>query len=205
MDRTRHRAARLLVVPFVAAALLVAATVSSAAAADPTFPFDWKIDASTHLKKLHQTVNVPTGRFVGTVDLATGALTGHISLPPATSTIGLAGIGLATATFQISEVEPVHGHIDFTTLQATATSVFDIRIVRASPALLPFLNLVGNSCTTSTPVTVTMSGAASLTAASTFSGTYTIPKLAHCGLATTALNLVVPGPGNTFTAVATPQ
>ena len=44
-----------------------------------------------------------------------------------------------------------------------------------------------------------------LTAASTFTGTYAIPQLAHCGLATTALNLVVPGPGNTFTAVATPQ
>ena len=98
------------------------------------------------------------------------------------------------------------GHIDFATLRATATSVFNIKVVRVSPALAPFVNLVGNSCTTSTPVTVTMSGLASLTAASTFSGTYTIPKLAGCGLAaTTALNLVVPGPGNTFTAVAAPR
>jgi hypothetical protein len=189
----------------MAAVVLTAASTTAAGAADATFPFDWKVDASTHLKKLNQTVNVPTGRFVGSVDLVTGDLTGHITLPPASTTVNIAGIGLARATFQITEVRPVTGHVDFTTLQATATSVFDIKVVRASPALLPFVNLVGNSCQTSTPVTVTMSGAASLTAPSTFTGTYTIPKLAHCGLATTALNLVVPGPGNTFTAVATPQ
>jgi len=204
MARTLSRSLRLLVVPILAATVLLAAA-APAGAADPSFPFDWKIDAKTHLAKLNQDVTVPTGSFVGSVDLVTGALTGRITLPPATSTVSLAGIGLARATFQISEVQPVTGHVDFTTLQATATSVFDIKVVKASPALLPFVNLVGNSCKTSTPVTVTMSGAASLTAASTFSGTYTIPKLEHCGLATTALNLVVPGPGNTFTAVATPR
>ena len=198
------RSLRLLCVPVVAATLALA-SASSASAANPTFPFDWKVDASTHLKKLNQTVKVPTGSFVGSVNLATGQLTGHITLPPASTTVSLAGIGLARATFQISEVQPVSGHVDLATLQATATSVFDIKVVKASPALLPFVNLVGNSCKTATPVTVTMTGLASLTAASTFTGTYTIPKLAHCGLATTALNLVVPGPGNTFTAVAAPR
>jgi hypothetical protein len=203
MRATAVRSQRLLCIPVIAATVAIAS--ASSAAADPIFPFNWKIDASTHLAKLNQTVKVPTGSFVGGVDLATGTLTGNITLPPATTTVRLAGIGLARATFQISEVQPVTGHVDFTTLQATATSVFNIKVVRASLVLLPFLNLVGNSCTTSTPVTVTMSGVASLTAPSTFSGTYTIPPLAHCGLATTALNLVVPGPGNTFTAVATPQ
>ena len=205
MTRIRHRTARWIALPVMTAALLTVASTNAAGGADATFPFNWKVDASTHLQKLNQTVNVPTGSFVGSVDLVTGDLTGHITLPPASTTVSIAGIGLARATFQISEVRPVTGHVDFTTLQATATSVFDIKVVRASPVLLPFVNLVGNSCQTSTPVTVTMSGAASLTAASTFTGNYTIPNLAHCGLATTALNLVVPGPGNTFTAVATPQ
>jgi hypothetical protein len=204
MRRAVPRSLRLLALPVIAATML-AATASSVGAADPSFPFDWKVDASTHLKKLNQTVKVPTGSFVGSVNLATGQLTGHITLPPASTTVSLVGIGLARATFQISEVQPVSGHVDLATLQATATSVFDIKVVKASPTLLPFVNLVGNSCKTATPVTVTMTGLASLTAASTFSGTYTIPKLAHCGLATTALNLVVPGPGNTFTAVAAPR
>ena len=49
-----------------------------------------------------------------------------------------------------------------------------------------------------------MNGTANLSGASTFSSTYTIPDLANCGLATTALNLVIPGPGNTFSAVVQP-
>ena len=40
--------------------------------------FDWNIDASTHLAKLNQTVNVPQGSFTGSVDIVTGELTGHI-------------------------------------------------------------------------------------------------------------------------------
>lgn len=180
-------------------------TAPQASAANPTFPFDWNINASTHLKKLNQTVNVPQGSFTGSVDLVTGELTGSIALPPASSTVKLAGLPLATATFQISQVQPVSGHVDFATLQATATSVFNIKVVKASPVGLPFVNLVGNSCTTAQPVTVTMSGLASLTSSSTFSGTYTIPPLKSCGLATAALNLVVPGPGNTFTATASPK
>jgi len=204
MRPTFVRPLRLLAIPVIAAVLSVVAA-SPAGAADPTFPFDWKVDATTHLAKLNQTVTVPTGSFVGSVDLLTGELTGHISLPPATTTVTLAGIGLARATFQIAEVQPVTGHVDFTTLQTTATSVFNIKVVKATPALLPFVNLVGSSCTTATPVTVTMSGVASLTSSSTFSGTYTIPKLVNCGLATIALNLVVPGPGNTFTAVVAPK
>jgi hypothetical protein len=67
------------------------------------------------------------------------------------------------------------------------------------------VNLVGTTCMTSKPVSVTMSGPASLGAPSVFSGVYTIPPLQNCGLATTALNLVLPGPGNTFSASATPK
>jgi len=49
-----------------------------------------------------------------------------------------------------------------------------------------------------------MSGTAVLGGASTFSGTFTMPPFKNCGLKTTAINLVLAGPGNTFTATATP-
>lgn len=204
MTHIARRILTILAVP-VALAVSAVATAPAAAAANPTFPFDWKVTATTHLKKLDQTVTVPPGRFRGSVDLVTGNLTGSISLPPATTTVKLAGVGLATATFKIAQVKPVTGHVDFATLKTKATSVFDIKVVRASPVGLPTVNLVGDSCKTSTPVRVTMSGAASLTGSSTFRGTYTIPPLQQCGLSTAALNLVVPGPGNTFTAVASPR
>ncbi|HEV2309020.1 MAG TPA: hypothetical protein VGU73_00740, partial [Acidimicrobiia bacterium] len=67
------------------------------------------------------------------------------------------------------------------------------------------VNLVDSGCTTSKPIMVTMSGVFSLTAPSTFSGTYTIPTFEHCGPLTVALNQLIPGPGNTFTATFVPQ
>ncbi|MGZ6894649.1 MAG: Calx-beta domain-containing protein [Acidimicrobiia bacterium] len=171
---------------------------------DVRFPFDYVVDATTHLKKLNQDVTVPTGTFTGVVDLTTGALSGDISLPPAQMTLNLLGFGLVTANMQIVESQPVTGTLDPSTFAINATAIFDIRIISAYPSATPTLNVVGDSCRTSQPVSVTMAGTANLTGASTFSSTYTIPNLETCGLATTALNLVVPGPGNTFTAVVQP-
>jgi hypothetical protein len=204
MSRYLYRACAVLAIPSLAFAATIA-TATPASAANPTYPFNWYINATTHLKKLDQTVKVPRGTFKGSVDLVTGRLTGNIALPPATSTVTLAGVGLATATFKIAQVKPVTGKVNFTTFHTTATSVFNIKVTKVSPVLLPSVNLVGDSCTTSKPVTVTMSGTASLTAASTFRGTYTIPPLKDCGATTVALNQLVPGPGNTFTAVASPK
>jgi hypothetical protein len=50
-----------------------------------------------------------------------------------------------------------------------------------------------------------MSGKASFTGPSTFTGSYTIPQFANCSLATPVLNQLIPGPGNSFKAVATPK
>jgi hypothetical protein len=203
MNRTCRHLTSLLAVPAVLAAVTLSAP--AAGAANPTFPFDWSIKASTHLQKLNQTVSVPKGSFKGRVDLVTGKLTGSITLPPASTTMQVAGVGLATATFKIAQVKPVTGTVSFSTFQAKATSVFDIKVTKVAPALTPSVNLVGSSCKTSIPVKVTMAGKASLTASSTFKGTYTIPPLAGCGLLTPVLNQLVPGPGNTFTAVASPK
>jgi hypothetical protein len=49
-----------------------------------------------------------------------------------------------------------------------------------------------------------MKGIAHLDKPSTFTGTFTIPKFKTCGLATAALNQLIPGPGNTFSATSTP-
>ena len=177
---------------------------TSVVVTDLLFPFNWDVDASTHLKKLNQDVTVPTGNFTGVVDLTTGQLSGDITLPPAQMTLNLAGIGLVTANMQIVEAQPVTGTLDPSNFAVSATAVFNINIPSAYPSATPTVNVVGDSCTTSAPVSVTMTGTANLTGASTFSGAYTIPNLKTCGVATTALNLVVPGPGNTFTAVVQP-
>ncbi len=171
---------------------------------DILFPFNWDVDATTHLKKLNMDVTVPTGNFSGVVDLTTGELSGDITLPPAQVTLSLAGFGLVTANMQITETQPITGHLDPATFAVSATAVFDIHVLSAYPTATPSVNLVGDSCKTSTPVSVTMDGTANLSGSSTFSGLYTIPPLENCGLATTALNLVIPGPGNTFSATVAP-
>ena len=186
---------------------ILVAVCAPAASADTKIPFSYTVNASTHLKKLNQTVTVPPGSFTGKIDLETESLKGAITLPNATFTLKLAGIvPLVTATFHIVETKPVTGTIDFTRqpFPVTATSVFDIQVVSLYAGIVP-VNLVGDHCATSKPVKVAMSGVANIGAPATFSGPYTIPKLANCGALTTALNLVIPGPGNTFTAQATPN
>jgi hypothetical protein len=188
---------------FAASLITAAATPSFAARPASGIPFNYDITATTTLKKLNQTVTIKHGSFTGSINLSTLKLTGAITLPEATAPISIAGLpALATATFKISEVGPVTGKVDFAKATATATSVFNIQIVSITPAGLP-INLVGDNCTTSKPVKVTISG--SLKAPITFSGTYTIPPLQNCGALTPALNQVVPGPGNNFTAVARPK
>ena len=190
-----------LVAALAGAGAVVLAPPASAA----PLPIEQRIDAVAHIASLDQDVEIEGGSFTGTVDPATGALTGTISLPPASSFVNLAGlIPAARATFAMTPVGPATGTVDLAGGTASITSTFDIRVPEIDPLGVGLVNLSTPTCTTVTPITVTMSGPFNLTGASTFSGTFTIPQFQDCGLATAALNLLAPGPGNTFTATATP-
>jgi hypothetical protein len=180
------------------AALATAALAVPAGASDEKIPINDTVNAQTTLKTLQQTVTVPPGTFKGSIDDVTGVLTGKLKLPNASTTLSLVGIGLVTATFHIAPTKPVRGTLG-AGLVLHAKSVFNIDVRSVTP-LGTQLNLVGSKCATSKPVTLKISGVTDPLGTSTYSGTYTIPPLANCGLATVALNLVVPGSGNTFTA-----
>ena len=206
--RTRSLVGPILVGFVVVSAIAELAAAQPAAAfrkGDSTIGFAFKIQASTHVQKLDQTITPPPGTFKGQIDIEQQRLSGSIKLPPATFTMDLAGaLPLVTGTAQIVQAKPVTGTINFKTLLVRATATFNIRLTNLSPALVP-VNLVGNTCRTATPVRVTMTGTANLAGKSTFSGTFTIPPFAGCGTGTTtAINQLIPGPGNTFTATATP-
>ena len=173
---------------------------SASASAGHLIPITWNVNAKTHLKNLNLDVIVPQGTFVGTIDLATGDLKGNLNLPPATTKIKLFGFPLASATFAIQPTGPITGHVDLATFAVTVNASFNFAITRASASFLPRLNLVGNTCRGVKPVTVNMSGQIDLRNGSTFTSTYSVPKFTGCGLLTPILNLIVPGPGNTFTA-----
>jgi len=204
MGTTRRIVSTGLVLAAVSVCGAFGAVVPAARAeASTSLPVHYTVRASTTLAKLHQTVTVPPGTFTGTIDLGSGVLEGNLSLPPATTTVGLAGVGLANATFQLSPTGPVRATVDFSSLVVTATASFNVLITSVEPLGLP-VNLVGTSCGTSRPVSVTFSGKLSFTGASTFSGVYGIPPLDGCGLLTPVLNLLIPGPGNQFTASFAP-
>ena len=188
----------------VAALALALAATGPSASADAMYPVTATVEASTHIAKTGMNITVPPGSFNGAVNLANGAFNGTLSLPPAAVTIKLLGeVPLADATFAISP-GPISGQVDFATLSVTTTSTFHIRVTKVAPHGTD-VNLVGSGCTTSKPITVTMSGVFSLTAPSTFRGIYTIPTFEHCGALTVGLNQLIPGPGNTFNATFVPQ
>ena len=119
-------------------------------------------------------------------------------------------------TTSVVSTKPVTGTVNIGTLQVKTTSTFNIHIKsmylanprprsrsrrdRAPLSLppLPNINLVGDGCGTSKPISVTMAGKASFDKPSTFKGMFTIPNFVNCGAMTEFINQQIPGPGNTF-------
>jgi hypothetical protein len=175
---------------------------------DSIIGFDYKIDATTVIKKSNQTMTVKGGKFHGEVDFDRGEIAGSIKLPDAKSTVG-AGPAAVQIVARTIPTAPVSGKINLDTFKVTSTSHFLLKIVSMTPVVpgglpLPKINLVGNSCQTVAPINVTMSGIAHLGAPSTFRGTFSIPNLANCQGMENVLNQLIPGPGNTFIATARP-
>lgn len=196
------RRGRLPLLTTMSALLIAAAAFTAApASADTIIPINWNVNATTHIKSLNMDVVVPQGTFNGAFDLTDGSLSGNLALPPASKSIELFGMPIASTTFAMTQNGPITGHVDLATMTATVNTSFNFAITKATLSFLPWLNLVGSSCRGSAPINVTLSGPVSLTGTSSFSATYTLPKLTGCGfLLTPILNLIIPGPGNTFTA-----
>lgn len=187
---------------FLGLAALSMASVSLApsASADPDIPLDLPSKATIHLKKLNLDTE-GTGRFVGSVDLATGELTGELKMDATETGVDLLGIRAATIGVQVATAQPVSGKINLQTFEVEATASFNIKVLYVRPLGIKWLNLVGNRCTTKTPVSIVVKGIADpATFAVTLSGEFEIPKFKDCGLTTPILDLLVSGPGNTFTS-----
>lgn len=184
----------------IAGALVCAiVAVQSPSAWADTFQLDQTVDATTTLAKLHQTVVIPQGTFHGTINESNGAVKGTLRLPPASTTVRIAGIGVATATFSLAPTGPVRGRFHFSTYEIVATSTFNIIVSSVKPLGLP-VNLVPKGCGTSSPISLQFHGTISPINGGTVSGTYTIPSLRSCGALTLALTAALAGPNNAFSA-----
>lgn len=195
-SRTVIRRTALATAATGAAAALVLGGAPSASAAP--IGVGWDANVTTTVKKLNQQITFPQTRFKAQVDLTTGAITGDLNLPDATSTLKLGSLPLAKVTLGVIPTKPVAGQL--TGLKVTANQEFTIHLKRIEPLGLP-INLVGSNCKTVTPVKATLNGELTgLFDPYTLTGDYTIPKFANCGFSTWLINLLIPGSGNTMTA-----
>ncbi len=99
---------------------------------------------------------------------------------------------------------PITGHVDLATFAVDTTASFNVKLAKLTPHGTD-LNLVGDGCTTMTPISVRMQGVVNPATGGTFASTYTIPQFQDCGLLTPVISALVSGPGNTFVASFAPH
>jgi hypothetical protein len=193
-----RRAAAVSAASVLAISGVLASGVTSASA-DTTATIKYPVNGTTHLAVPNANLTLGPGHLLSTADLNTDTLTATLTLPPATGSFNELGVVPVTATAKLINDGPTTGTINGSTGAVTTTSNIIMRITSLTVAGIP--TPVGNTCQTSTPVSVTVNSQPgfSILKGGSLDGTYTIPDFANCGLATVLINLTLPGSGNTIT------
>lgn len=174
----------------------IAATAGTASAAS-ILHAKYKVSGSTFLAGPSSTLNLGPGSLSARLNTNTGKLTATLALPPATGSFTEFGIIPVTATAKFINDGPTTGKVKNGTVSTTST--ITLQLTNLSIAGIPVP--VGNSCETAQPVVVSLQSQKgfSVLDGGTMAGTYTIGDFAHCGLATSVINLTIPASGNTIT------
>jgi hypothetical protein len=190
---------RLAGILFASAAVAGAVGMGvSPASADTTISLTYPVSGSTYINAIHSSIPLGPGTLSATADLTTSAITGSVNLPPATGSFKELGFVPVTATTAFVEQGQTTGTLESDGgIQATSHITLKLTSLKVAGIPVP----VGNSCQTAIPATIPLTSQAGFNALTggTVSGTYTIPKFAHCLLATPLINLTLPGPDNTIT------
>lgn len=170
----------------------------SPASADTTVSLTYPVSGSTYINAIHTSIPLGPGTLSATADLTTSAVTGSVNLPPATGSFKELGLVPVTATTAFVEQGQTTGTLE-SNGGISATSHITLKLTSLKVAGIPVP--VGNSCQTAVPATITLTSESGFNALTggTVTGTYTIPRFAHCLLATPLINLTLPGPNNTIT------
>jgi hypothetical protein len=181
-------------------ALGIVAASAGPASADVIVHAKYKVTGSTYVKAGNFTMPLGPGKLASTLDANTGKITATLTLPEATASYKQDGLVPVTATTQLINDGPTTGTLNFDTGAVSTTSMITLRIVSMSVSGVSVP--VGSSCETTEPTAVSVSGQPpkfNILKGGSLTGTYTIPQFANCGLATTVINLTIPGSGNTIT------
>jgi hypothetical protein len=169
------------------------------ASADTSITATYPVSGSTFIKALNSTVSLGPGTLTSTVDLNTSAVTSStLSLPPATGSFKELGFIPVTATTAFVQDGNATGTVSLSKNTVSVTTQVTMQLTSLKIAGVPVL--IGKSCQTSAPATITVSSQPGFNVLNggTVAGTYTIPKFSHCGLGTLLINLTIPGSGNTI-------
>lgn len=169
------------------------------ASADTSITATYPVSGSTFIKALNSTVSLGPGTLTSTVDLNTSAVTSStLSLPPATGSFKELGFIPVTATTAFVQDGNATGTVSLSNNTVSVTTQVTMQLTSLKIAGVPVL--IGKSCQTSAPATITVSSQPGFNVLNggTVAGTYTIPKFSHCGLGTLLINLTIPGSGNTI-------
>lgn len=195
--RLRRRTRALVGGALAAVAFAVAGPVQPAAAA-PT-PITLSGDATSHLGWLiNADVNFPA-TFDGSVDLATSAIEGEMTMGEGTISFNALGLLPATTTVQLDFTEPVTGTIDLATLQVTVEATFEIHLTSFKLFGLEGLDPTLD-CRAAEPITATLTGPFDPAGGITLDGTYGIGAFVDCGFWNDWITLFTSAEGHTIHA-----
>ena len=161
--------------------------------------------ATTTIKKSGQSATT-NGFVFSTYNLKTSDLSSNVMLGDFKMPVMLGKLRVAWATIEQIPTGKAVGSIDPNTHQVTQTQQVNLHVKDISLTGKGLINLVGPNCTTSSPVTMQLSGKmGGLFDPIQLNGTYSIPKFANCGILTDAVNNQVAGDGNTLALTLTPR
>ncbi|MFD0852806.1 hypothetical protein ACFQ07_11250, partial [Actinomadura adrarensis] len=173
-------------------------SVPTAANAEPFLTVNYPFTGTSHINATNSDLELGPGVLNSTLDLATGAVTANMQLPPAPGSFDAFGFIPVTVTTTMTEAGPTTGQVDLTSGAVSTTSNVVLQLSDLKIVGIPFP--VGSDCKSETPATINLNSEAdwSILLGGTLSGTYTITDFRNCGLPTFLINLLVPGPDNTL-------
>ena len=199
--------ARAAVAACAAALSLGVASVQPASAA-PLPLTNWTANVKTHVGALvNQDVTIPTGKFNGSVETTTGAMTGTLDLPATTFTYNALFFIPTTVTYHVDQVgtTPITGTVDFTNNTVTAKDTFNVRLSSVKLFGIEILD-ASTTCKTTAPSVANLTGTLNLAASPAtvkLSGTYDIASLDGCGFLGGFVSAFTAGTGNTLDVTIT--
>jgi len=195
----RRSALKLLTIATAGALIGLGLAPAAVASADTSVTVTYPVSGSTYINALKASVALGPGTLTSTFDLNTSAVSSTLSLPAATASVKELGFIPVTATTQFIQDGAATGTANLGTNSVTVTSQTTLQITSLTVAGVPIP--VGHSCQTTTPagITVTSQPGFKVLSGGDLAGTYTIPRVGHCGLATAPIDFTIPGPGNTIT------